>query len=74
MSKGDSIDKISIKFAVNKLDIIKLNKLKKPYNLITGNKILIPKIKDYSVVDLIINEKVYKSKSVVTKFNKRIIH
>ena len=70
LSKGDTIDKISIKFAVNKLDIIKLNKLKKPYNLIVGNKILIPKIKDYSVVDLIINEKVYKSKSVVTKFNK----
>ena len=70
LSKGDTIDKISIKFAVNKLDIIKLNKLKKPYNLIAGNKILIPKIKDYSVVDLIINEKVYKSKSVVTKFNK----
>ena len=70
LSKGDTIDKISIKFAVNKLDIIKLNKLKKPYNLIAGNKILIPKIKDYSVVDLIINEKVYKSKSVVAKFNK----
>ncbi len=72
LGNGDTIDKISKKFAVNKLDIIKLNKLKKPYNLIAGNKILIPKIKDYSVVDLIINEKVYKSKSVVTKFNKSI--
>ena len=70
LSKGDTIDKIPRKFTNNKLDIIKLNKLKKPYNLIAGNKILIPKIKDYSVVDLIINEKVYKSKSIVTKFNK----
>ena len=69
LKKGDTIDKISIKFAVNKLDIIKLNKLKKPYKLMVGNKILIPKIKDYSVVDLIINEKVYKSKSVIPKFN-----
>ena len=70
LKKGDTIDKISIRFAVNKLDIIKLNKLAKPYKLIIGNKILIPKIRDYSVVDLIINEKVYRSKLVVPKFNK----
>ena len=70
LKKGDTIDKISIRFAVNKLDIIKLNKLAKPYKLIVGNKILIPKIRDYSVVDLIINEKVYRSKLVVPKFNK----
>ena len=70
LKKGDTIDKISIRYAVNKLDVIKLNKLKKPYKLITGNKILIPRIKDYSVVDLIINEKVYRSKLVVPKFKK----
>ncbi|MFL2818316.1 MAG: peptidoglycan DD-metalloendopeptidase family protein [Candidatus Puniceispirillales bacterium] len=70
LKRGDTINKISIRFAVNKIDIIELNKLKKPYKLIAGNKILIPRIKDYSVVDLIINEKVYKSKLVVSKFNK----
>ncbi len=70
LSKGDTLDKISIRFAINKQDIIKLNKLKKPYRLIEGNKILIPKIKDFSIVDLIINEKIYKSKSVFSKFNK----
>ena len=70
LSKGDTLDKISIRFAINKQDIIKLNKLKKPYHLVAGNKILIPKIRDYSVVDLIINEKVYRSKLVVPKFNK----
>ena len=70
LNKGDTLDKISKRFAVNKQDIIKLNKLKKPYRLIAGNKILIPKIKDFSVVDLIINEKVYQSKSVFSQFNK----
>ena len=70
LSKGDTLDKISLRFAINKQDIIKLNKLKKPYRLIAGNKILIPKIKDFSVVDLIINEKVYKSKPIFSKFNK----
>ena len=70
LSKGDTLDKISLKFAINKQDIIKLNKLKKPYRMIAGNKILIPKIKDFSVVDLIINEKVYKTKSGFSKFNK----
>ena len=70
LRKGDTLDKISIRFAINKQDIIKINKLKKPYRLIAGNKILIPKIKDFSVVDLIINENVYKSRSIFSKFNK----
>ena len=70
LNKGDTLDKISMRFAIKKQDIIKINKLKKPYRLIAGNKILIPKIKDFSVVDLIINEKVYKSKLNFSKFNK----
>ncbi len=70
LSKGDTLDKISIRFAINKQDIININKLKKPYRLTAGKKILIPKIKDFSVVDLIINERIYKSKSNLPNLNK----
>ena len=58
---GDNLEKISLKFAVKKSDIIKINKLLKPYKLSVGDKILIPFNKDYSVVDLIINKKIYKT-------------
>jgi lipoprotein NlpD len=64
---GDDLDIISLKFAVNKLDIINLNKLSKPYKLKVGNKILIPEKKDYSVVDLIIDRKVYNKEPKVIK-------
>ncbi|MDC3072265.1 M23 family metallopeptidase, partial [bacterium] len=47
-----------------KSEIIRLNKLTKPFNLVVGNKILIPLLKDFSVVDLIINEKVYDTKQI----------
>ena len=62
--KNDTIDKISKKFAIKKSEIIELNKLTKPFNLIVGNKILIPPLKDFSAIDLIINEKVYDSKHI----------
>ncbi len=59
---NDTVEKISKRFAVKKSEIIKLNKLKAPFNLVVGNKILIPLLKDFSVVDLIINERVYDTK------------
>ncbi len=62
---GDTLEKISKKFAVKKSEIIKLNKLKNHFKLITGNKILIPLLKDFSVVDLIINERVYDKKQII---------
>ena len=62
--ENDSVEKISKRFAVKKSEIIKLNKLKTPFNLVVGNKILIPLLKDFSVVDLIINEKVYDKKQI----------
>ncbi len=58
---GDTLNKISLKFAVEKLDIVKLNKLNKPFQLNVGNKILIPNKKNYSLLDQIINKKVYKT-------------
>ena len=61
---NDTVEKISKRFAVKKSEIIKLNKLKDPFNLVVGNKILIPLIRDFSVVDLIINEKVYDTKQI----------
>ena len=64
---GDNIDKISVKFAVNKSDIISLNKLKKPFELKVGSKILIPHDKDYSVVDLIIDKKIYNKRSKTSR-------
>ncbi len=61
---NDTVEKISKRFAVKKSEIIRLNKLTKPFNLVAGKKILIPMIKDFSVVDLIINEKVYDIKQI----------
>ena len=63
IKKGDDLDKISFKFAVNKSEIINLNKLKKPYTLVVGNKILLPKIRNYSIIDQILDKKIYNSKS-----------
>ena len=67
VKKNDTIEKISKRFAVNKSEIIRLNKLTTPPNLLVGNKILIPLLKDFSVVDLIINEKIYASKETPKK-------
>ena len=69
---GDNLEKISLKFAVNKSDIIRINKLSKPYQLKVGNKILIPQIKDFSVVDLIIDQKIYKSEPKISNKNRII--
>ena len=64
VKENDTVETISKRFAVKKTEIIKLNKLKTPFNLVVGNKILIPLLKDFSVVDLIINEKVYDKKQI----------
>ena len=64
VKENDTVEKISKRFAVKKSEIIKLNKLTTPFNLVVGNKILIPLLKDFSVVDLIINEKVYNTKQL----------
>ena len=69
---GDNLEKISLKFAVNKSDIIRINKLSKPYQLKVGNKILIPQTKDFSVVDLIIDQKIYKSEPKISSKNRII--
>ena len=69
---GDNLEKISLKFAVNKSDIIRINKLSKPYQLKVGNKILIPQTKDFSVVDLIIDQKIYKSEPKISNKNRII--
>ena len=68
VKENDTVEKISKRFAIKKSEIIKLNRLTKPYNLTVGSKILIPLLKDFSVVDLIINEKVYNTKKI-TKNN-----
>ncbi|MDC0457625.1 M23 family metallopeptidase [Alphaproteobacteria bacterium] len=65
---GDNIDKISLKFAVNKLDIISLNKLKNSNLLKVGSKILIPVKKNYSLIDQIIDKKIYNVKPNVNKY------
>ena len=76
VKENDTVEKISKRFAVKKTEIIKLNKLKTPFNLVVGNKILIPFLKDFSVVDLIINEKAYDKKQITkneyTSNNKKI--
>ena len=64
IKENDNLEMISKRFAVKKSEIIKLNKLKNIVKLPKGNKILIPPIKDFSVVDLIINEKVYKKTQI----------
>ena len=69
---GDNLEKISLKFAVNKSDIIRINKLSKPYQLKVGNKIFIPQTKDFSVVDLIIDKKIYKSEPKISNKNRII--
>lgn len=65
---GDNLDKISIRFAVSKLDIISLNKLKNKNLLDVGSKILIPVKKNYSLIDEIIDKKIYKVKPNVKKY------
>ena len=69
---GDTLEKISLKFAVNKSDIISMNKLSKPDQLKVGNKIIIPQTKDFSVVDLIIDQKIYKSNPKISNNNRTI--
>ena len=64
VKENDTVEKISKKFAVKKSEIIRLNKLTRPFNLVVENKILIPLLKDFSVVDLIINEKIYNTKQI----------
>ena len=68
IKSGDSIDKISFRFAVNKLDIINLNKLKNNHPLKVGSKILIPANKNYSVIDQIIDKKIYNIKPNIYKY------
>ena len=65
---GDNIDKISFRFAVNKSDIISLNKLKNNNLLEVGSKILIPVKKNYSLIDQIIDKKIYNVKPEVNKY------
>ena len=63
---GDTLASISIQYAVNKSDIINLNKLKKPFNLVIDNKIFIPPKKNYSVIDKILEQKIYKKNKKYT--------
>ena len=46
--------------------------MSKPYQLKVGNKILIPQTKDFSVVDLIIDQKIYKSEPKISNKNRII--
>ena len=46
--------------------------MSKPYQLKVGNKILIPQTKDFSVVDLIIDKKIYKSEPKISNKNRII--
>ena len=64
IKENDNLETISKRFAVKKSEIIKLNKLNNINKLAKGKKILIPPIKDFSVVDLIIDEKVYEKKQI----------
>ena len=68
VKSGDNLDKISLRFAVSKLDIISLNKLKNSNLLKIGSKILIPSKKNYSIIDQIIDKKIYKVKPNVNKY------
>ena len=67
IKKGDTLISVSIQYAVNKSDIIKLNKLKKPYNLMVDSKIFIPPEKNYSAIDKILEQKIYKKNKKYTK-------
>ena len=68
VKSGDNLDKISLRFAVSKLDIISLNKLKNSNLLKIGSKILIPSKKNYSIIDQIIDKKIYNVKPNVNKY------
>ena len=57
-----------MRFAVNKLDIISLNKLKNSNLLKVGSKILIPVKKNYSLIDQIIDKKIYNVKPNINKY------
>ena len=61
VKENDTLNSLSIQFAVNKPDIITVNKLRKPYKLIAGNKIKIPRKKNYSIIDEILNKNDHKS-------------
>jgi len=65
---GDTLDKISLRFAVNKLDVINLNKFKQNHILKVGNKILIPVKRNYSLIDQIIDKKIYNVKPSENKY------
>ena len=67
IKKGDTLISVSIQYAVNQSDIIKLNKLKKPFNLMVDSKIFIPPEKNYSVIDKILEQKIYKKNKKYTK-------
>ena len=68
IKSGDTFDKISLRFAVNKLDVISLNKLKQNHILKVGNKILIPVKRNYSLIDQIIDKKIYNVKPSTKKY------
>jgi murein DD-endopeptidase MepM/ murein hydrolase activator NlpD len=68
VKSGDNLDQISLRFAVSKLDIMSLNKLKNSNLLKIGSKILIPSKKNYSITDQIIDKKIYKVKPNVNKY------
>ena len=65
---GDSLKKLSLRFAVSRLDIINLNKLKNIKILEVGSKILIPVKKNYSIIDQIIDQKIYNIKPIINKY------
>jgi lipoprotein NlpD len=67
---GDNIDKISLRFAVKKSDIISLNKLKNSNFLKVGSKILIPVKKNYSIIDKILDQKVYNTLPITNKYKR----
>ena len=68
VKSGDNLDQISLRFAVSKLDIMSLNKLKNSNLLKIGSKILIPSKKNYSIIDQIIDKKIYNVKPNVDKY------
>ena len=68
IKSGDNLDKISSRFAVNKLDVISLNKLKNSNSLEVGSRILIPGRKNYSIIDQIINKNIYNVKPNINKY------
>ena len=56
IKENDTLNSLSIQFAVNKSDIVTVNKLRKPFKLIAGNKIKIPRKKNYSKIDEILKK------------------